>query len=286
MLYATGLNVFISVAEFAGGILSGSIALLSDALHNLGDAFATLIAYLAHRVSKKQSNSNNTYGMLRVEILAALLNAVALIVISIFLFVEAWERLKNPMMVNTKIMLVVAMLGLAANVYALALLHRDSKKSINIKAAYLHLIGDSLSSVVVIIGGILMFFFQIYWIDPIITFLIGIYILKETFSILKESINILMQKTPGNINLDKIKNQIERIEGVKNLHHIHVWALNDQKVYFDSHVDTLNDLRLSEVYTIRKRIEKILHSQFGIDHITLQFEYRVEDDKEMINKEG
>jgi len=286
LLYATLLNLVISGAEFVGGVLSGSLALISDALHNLGDAFATLIAYIAALISGKKTNSKNTFGLIRVEIFAALINAVILIVISLYLFVEAYRRLQNPVEINSRIMLIVASIGLVANVLALFLLHKDSEKSINVRAAYLHLIGDSLSSVVVIIGGVLIMFFEIYWVDPVITFIIGIYILKETYSILKESVDILMQKTPPNVDIAMIKQEVEKVDGVKNMHHIHAWNLNDQKIYLDSHIDTLNDLPLSEVNTVRKRIEDLLKHQFGVDHITLQFEYKEDDDKDMINRKG
>ena len=286
LLYATLLNLVISGAEFVGGVLSGSLALISDALHNLGDAFATLIAYIAALISGKKTNSKNTFGLIRVEIFAALINAVILIVISLYLFVEAYRRLQQPVEINSRIMLIVASIGLVANVLALFLLHKDSEKSINVRAAYLHLIGDSLSSVVVIIGGVLIMFFEIYWVDPVITFIIGIYILKETYSILKESVDILMQKTPPNVDIAMIKQEVEKVDGVKNMHHIHAWNLNDQKIYLDSHIDTLNDLPLSEVNTVRKRIEDLLKHQFGVDHITLQFEYKEDDDKDMINRKG
>jgi cobalt-zinc-cadmium efflux system protein len=173
LLAATFLNLVITVVEVAGGILSGSLALLSDALHNLSDTFATFIAYMATVIGKREANQKNTFGYKRVEILAALLNAVILIVMSAFLLNEAWKRWNDPQSINSMIMLVVAMIGLLANVYAMVILKKDAHKSINVKAAYVHLIGDSLSSVVVIIGGVLIQIFKIYWIDPVITLLIS-----------------------------------------------------------------------------------------------------------------
>jgi cobalt-zinc-cadmium efflux system protein len=182
-------------------------------------------------------------------------------------------------------MLIVAFIGLLANLYAVFLLHKDSKSSINVRAAYLHLIGDSLSSVVVIIGGLAMMFYQIYWIDPLITVLIGLYILKETWSILKESVSILMMDTPERLNLQNIKNEIEGINGIENIHHLHVWSLTDTQCYFEAHIDTSKDLRLSEINNLRSEIEVLLNNNYGIDHVTLQFEYHVKDNKKFINPE-
>jgi len=285
LLWVTLLNVIITIAELIGGLLSNSLALLSDALHNLGDAFATFIAWIASRLSTRESSEKATFGLKRIEILAALLNAVTLIVLSIYLFREAWFRLQNPEPVNSLIMLVVAAIGLLANIYAVVLLKKDSAKSLNVKAAYIHLIGDSLSSVVVIIGGLLMLYFQIYWVDPIITFLIGLYILKETYQILKETVNILMQHTPDNLNLQEIKKEIERIKEVKNIHHIHAWNLTDQLIHFEAHIEIADDLRLSQLEIVRTEIETTLRNSFNIDHITLQFEYQTDDQKSLIFKE-
>jgi len=283
LLWVTLLNLFISLAELAGGLISNSLALLSDALHNLGDAFATFIAWIAIRLSKRNSTARSTFGLKRIEILAALFNAVTLIVLSVYLFREAWFRFQDPEPVNSAIMLIVAAVGLLANLYGVLILKKDSQKSLNVKAAYIHLIGDSLSSLVVIIGGILMMYFKIYWIDPIITFLIGLYIVKETFEILKETVGILMQQTPECLDLDEIKIEIENIKQVRNIHHVHAWNLTDQLIHFEAHVDILEDLRLSQVEAIRIQIEKILHNSYNIDHITLQFEYETSDHKSMIH---
>ncbi len=285
LLWVTLLNLLITLAELAGGLLSNSLSLLSDALHNLGDAVATFIAWIASRLSNRNSTPKTTFGLKRIEILAALLNAITLIVLSIYLFREAWLRLQNPEPVNSVIMLIVAVVGLLANIYAVIILRKDSAKSLNVKAAYIHLIGDSLSSVVVIVGGLLMLYFEIYWVDPIITFLIGLYIMKETFQILKETVGILMQHTPEGLNLHEIKKEIEKIREVKNIHHIHAWNLTDQLIHFEAHVDTNDDLLLSQAEKVREQIENILRDSFKIDHITLQFEYKTDDHKSMIFNE-
>ena len=180
LLAAVILNFTITAVEIVGGLLSNSLALLSDAIHNLGDGLAVLLAYIAHRISKRDSNTRKTFGYKRVEILAAFVNAVILVAICLFLIWEAVERFRNPAPIKGVIMFSVAGVGLLANLVAVILLRGDSKKNINIRAAYLHLLGDTLSSLVVIAGGILIWKFEIYWIDPLITVLISLYILKET----------------------------------------------------------------------------------------------------------
>ena len=284
LLLATFLNLFISVAEVIGGILSNSLALLSDAFHNLGDTFATFIAYIAVRVSARKSSERRTYGFKRIEIIAALLNSLILIGLSFYLFHEAWVRFNNPESINSVILLVVAMIGLLANVYAMLLLKNDAKKSLNVKAAYLHLIGDSLSSVLVIVGGIIIHFYNILWIDPLVTFLIGAYILKETLAILRRTIGILMHIVPSTLDLIKLKNEVEKFEEVSNIHHIHAWNLTDRQLFFEGHIDTVKDFKLSELNPLRLKIENLLKSQFEIDHITLQFEYQNQDKKDFIKQ--
>ncbi len=285
LLVTTLLNLVITIVEIAGGILSGSLALLSDALHNLSDTFATFIAYLAIVIGKREANQKKTFGYKRVEILAALLNAVLLIVMSFFLLKEAWIRWHEPCPIRSLIMLVVAMIGLLANLFAVIILKKDAGKSINVKAAYMHLIGDSLSSVVVIIGGILIHLFSFYWIDPVITLLISIYIIHSGFVILKESVHILMQSTPEQLNLQKLKRGVEQIPEVLHIHHLHAWMLTDSQIHLEAHVELKEDLKLSHVQKIRHTIELLLKTDFNIGHVTLQFEYDTDHNPQLINTE-
>jgi len=273
LLIATVLNLSITLAEFAGGILSNSLSLLSDALHNLSDTFATFIAYMATRISKREPNTKQSFGYKRVEILAALLNAVILIVICIYLFKEAYERIQNPEPIKALIVIIVGMIGLLANVLSVVILRNDARKNINVKAAYVHLIGDSLSSVVVIIAAVAIQLYDIYWIDPIITILIGLYLVREAFVILKEAVNILMQSTPENIDVEKVKLKVEALDEVNNIHHLHVWNLTDREIHLEAHIDLNEDYKLSAVKPVHDKIVKVLKSRFHIHHITLQFEY-------------
>lgn len=278
------LNFTITIAEVIGGILSNSLALLSDALHNLGDGLAILLAYIAHRVSKRESNYSKTFGYKRIEILAAFLNALVLVAICIFLIYEAIERFRNPAPIKGLIMFSVAGIGLLANLVAVILLHSDSSKNLNIRAAYLHLIGDTLSSVVVIIGGILIWKFNINWVDPLITLLISLYILRETFLLLRDSSNILMQATPKDINLDEIKKMVEGMDGVDNLHHVHVWSMNDRQIHFEGHVDLTRDMSTSQAGELNRKISRLLHDRFEIEHTTLQMEFGCCGEQDLIHE--
>ncbi len=284
LLATVVLNFVITIAEIVGGFLSNSLALLSDALHNLSDTVALLIAYIAIKVSKRESNSRKTFGYKRVEILSALFNAVALIAICFFLFTEAYERLLSPEPIKGVLMLIVATIGLLANLISVLILRKDKSHNINIKAAYLHLIGDTLSSVAVIVGGLLIVFFEAYWIDPIVTFVVGLYILKETYQILKETINILMQATPQNVNIDEIKSELEFLPEINNIHHVHIWNLSDAETHFECHIDLEEDMSVSHTNSLRSQIDELLSDKFNITHTTIQIEFNCCDDKAVIHK--
>jgi cobalt-zinc-cadmium efflux system protein len=282
LLAAIILNFAITAAEFIGGLLSNSLALLSDALHNLSDGVAVLIAYIAYRIGKRETTLKNTFGFKRIEILAAFINSVVLIGICIFLFIEAYQRFLNPMPIKGVLMLTVAVIGLVANLIAVILLKKDKQKNINIKAAYLHLLGDTFSSVAVIIGGVLIYWMEIYWLDPLLTVLICLYIIKETYSILRDSLDILMQSAPRDVDMNQIQESISAIEGIHNIHHAHIWMMDDKNIHFECHIELDCDRKISETNSIRERIEALLHEQFDINHITLQIEYDSEHKKDII----
>jgi len=283
LLVAVVLNFTITAAEVIGGLLSNSLALLSDALHNLGDGIAVLVAYIANRIGKKDSNERKTFGYQRIEILAAFINAVFLVAICIFLIVEGIRRFEDPEPIKGLVMFIVAGIGLVANLLAVALLRSDADKNMNIRAAYLHLLGDALSSIVVIIGGVLIYFFEIFWIDPLITILISLYIFRETINLLRDSFNILMQSTPKELDLEQIRADMEGIGEVQNIHHIHAWSLNEDEIHFEAHIDLSEDLLVSKTDEIRNIIETLLADKYHIHHVTLQMEYGCCDDKDMIH---
>ena len=276
------LNFIITLVELIGGLLSGSLSLLSDSLHNFSDGISVILSFIALKLSKRENTLKNTFGYKRAEILAALFNSSFLIIISFFLFKEAYLRIQHPQNIDSKIMISVAFVGLVANTISVFLLKPGSKDNMNIRSAYVHLFSDSLSSLGVIIGGILIYYFNISIIDPILTFIIGAYVLKEGFDILKKSTDILMEKTPAQINILEIKEVIEKIPQVDNLHHVHIWQTNDKEFLFEGHVDIKQDINLSKVEKIRSDINSILSNKFEINHTTLQIEYNCCKDKKII----
>ena len=272
LVIAIVMNLSITLAEVIGGILSGSLSLISDALHNLSDGLALLISYFALKISQRQNNERLTFGYKRVEILSALFNAVVLLAISAFLFKEAYTRLRNPEPINSSLMTIVALVGLLANFISVLILRKDSHKNLNVRSAYIHLLSDTFSSIGVVTGGILIHLYGIYYVDPILTFLIGIYIIKESLGIVTETVEILMQAVPKGININKIREEIEALEEVKDLHHVHIWRLNDTNVHFEGHINLKENLTAREIVPIYRKIEGILKN-YGITHSTLQIEY-------------
>lgn len=265
------LNIFITVVQIIGGIISGSLSLISDAMHNFSDAVAIVVTFVALRLSKKPKTPKYTFGLKRAEIIAAVVNASTLIIISFFLIREAVERLYNPNEIAGGLMLVVAIFGFIPNVIGAILLKKGSEKNINIRTAYFHLLSDAVSSIAIIIGAVFIIYFKVYWIDPILTILIAVYILYQTYKILKESVDILMMSNPEGINLNDIKILVERIPGVNNIHHVHLWKLNDNETHFEAHID-VDDITVKETSEIQKQIEIMLHDKYEITHTTLQFE--------------
>lgn len=266
------LNFLISIAELIGGIVSGSLSLISDALHNFSDGISIVVSYIAIRIAAVPKNDKYTFGYKRAEIFAALINTSILLVISVFLIKEAIHKFINPEHINGSIVIIVAGIGLIANIIGTILLKRDSETSINIRSSYLHLLSDAFSSLAVIIGGILIWSFNIYWIDPMLTILISIYILFESYKILKITIDVFMMKAPNEFNLQEISESISQLNGIIGLHHLHYWMLNDEQTHFEAHIE-VNDKKQSELDELRKEIEELLHSKFDIKHITLQFEF-------------
>jgi cobalt-zinc-cadmium efflux system protein len=273
LLITVLLNVIITLAQIAGGLISGSLALISDALHNLSDSVAVTLAWMAGRLARRPRTDRSSFGFQRAEILAAFINALVLIAVSVYLVIEAIRRFVHLREVDPYLMLWLGLLGLLANGISVFILHGDRKENINLKAAYLHLAGDALTSLAVVTGAIAIRFLQWYWIDPLVTLFISGYLFAQTFSILKESVGILMQMSPARIDPKDVAAAVSGIEGVDNIHHIHIWQLNDSKIHFEAHIVLKSDIPVSATYVIRQAIKKELLSGFGIDHITLQFEF-------------
>jgi cobalt-zinc-cadmium efflux system protein len=184
------------------------------------------------------------------------------------------------------LVIVIAAIGIILNAVAVYLLHKSSGDDLNMRAVYLHFLSDALSSVGVMVGGVVIYYFEAYWIDPALTVLIGLYILKESYEILKESANILMQGTPKTVDIDEMAEELEKLDAIKNIHHVHIWALDEHTLFFEAHVNLQNDILVSELADIYKKVEQILKGRFGVTHLTIQFEYNCcEDMGRVLDKE-
>lgn len=270
IFWVTLLNATITVAEIVGGIFSGSLSLLSDAVHNLSDTVAIALSFFTHKIAQRPKDAKRTFGYKRAEILSAFINSVVLLTISIVLIFEAFKRLKSPETINGTLMITVAFIGLVANFVSVYLLEKDSHENLNIKSSYLHLLSDTVSSVGVLVGGIAIRLWGIVWIDPLITVLISLYILKETWQVIRKTVDILMQSSAA-IDYETIKNDIEKMDKVKNIHHVHSWMIDEKTIHFEAHID-LENMQLSEVEKIYDKIEHFLKEHHGISHVTLQAE--------------
>ena len=267
------LNFMICLVEVVGGILSGSLSLLADALHNFSDGMAILISFLARKIGMRSPDAAMTFGYKRAEILAAVLNSSTIIIIAFFLFREAYFRFVNPVEITTNLMIGVGSFGLIADLLSVYLLHPEIHHSLNIRSAYLHLLGDTLSSAVVIIGGLIIYFYGFYYIDPILSVMIAVFIMIQGYQILKQSVLILMERVPAKIDIEEIKKKIRLIPQVNDLHHVHVWQIDENRILFEGHITLNEDMKMSEADNIRKQVEEILESNFHIFHPHLQLEF-------------
>ena len=221
LLISIFLNILITVAQVIGGLISGSLSLLSDALHNSSDVVSLIISYFAAKLSRKNASLNKTFGYKRAEILAAFVNSATLVAIAIFLIIEAIERFQNPQEIESNLVIWLSFLGILANGFSVLLLKRDAESNMNMKSAYLHLFTDMLASVAVLIGGLLMKFYEIFWIDSVLTFAIAVYLIFVGFDLLKNSYKVLMLFTPNSVKIKEIVAEVEKLEVVKNVHAEH-----------------------------------------------------------------
>ncbi|SFU27155.1 cobalt-zinc-cadmium efflux system protein [Pustulibacterium marinum] len=277
LLFSIFLNVLITASQVVGGIISGSLSLISDALHNLTDVISLIISYVANQLSKKKASTNRTFGYKRAEILAAFVNSSSLIIVALYLIKEAVERFLNPVAIQSGIVIWLAILGIVANGLSVLLLKKHSEGNMNMKSAYIHLLTDMLASIAVLVGGFLMKYFEIYWVDSVLTAAIAVYLIYMGYDLLKTSTRALMLFVPENIDLEKIIEAVHEIKYVNKLHHIHVWNLNDDEVHLEAHLDFSEDITISQFDEIQHEIEHLLHDEFGINHINLQPEFKKQE---------
>ena len=282
LLISIFLNILITAAQIVGGIVSGSLALLSDALHNFSDVLSLIISYIASKLYKQKASINKTFGYKRAEVLAAFINASTLIIVAVLLIIEAVKRFQNPQEIESNLVIWLSLIAIFANGFSVLLLRKDSKNNINIRSAYLHLLTDMLASVAVLIGGLLMKYYQVFWVDSLLTFLIAIYLIYVGYDLLKTSTKMLMLFTPEQINIKEVVSVVNKLPKVKNLHHVHIWNLSDDELHLEAHLDLEENITTREFNELLIDIERVLHDEFDINHVTIQPEYKKEDPKEVI----
>ncbi len=271
MVIALSITAIVMIAEIIGGLLANSLALLSDAGHMLTDILALSLSLAAMKFARKPPTPSKTFGFHRLEILAAFFNGMLLFFISFYIFYEAYHRLLHPEEINGLFMLVVAFIGLIANGVGILLLRKSAHTSLNVKSAFFHIVGDTISSGGVIVGGLLILYTGWYLVDPLISIFIGILILRGAYALIMESIDIFLEATPKDINVEELLDELRKIQGVKDVHHLHLWTITSGINAMSAHV-LIEDLLISSSAYILKEIKSLLRNNYRIEHSTIQFE--------------
>ena len=271
LIIALMITASFTVIELIGGLLSGSLALMSDAGHMFTDTLALILSLGALRIALRPPTEERTFGFTRAEILAALTNATVLIVLSLIILYEAVMRFFNPPEINEFIMLIVAIAGLGANTAGIYFLHDQSRTNLNIRGAFLHVMGDLLSSIGVIVAALLIYFFDLTIADPILSAFIGAIILYNAWKLLTQSTSILLESVPSHIELKDVRDALMKIEGITEIHDLHIWTLASGLYALSAHV-VVSDRRVSDCSDLIERSEHILKERFSITHTTFQIE--------------
>jgi cobalt-zinc-cadmium efflux system protein len=265
------LTGLIFLAEFIGGLWTGSLALLSDSAHVFMDVFALVLSYLAIRIATRPANDRHTYGYHRMQVLAALANGATLLLISFEILKEAISRFQNPTTITAGPMLIIAVIGLVINVIVALVLREHDHEDLNTRSAFLHVLGDALASVGVIGAGIAIYFTGLTWIDPLVSILISILILFSSGRLLKETIHILAEGIPEGMTASGVAKTIQAVNGVAGIHDLHIWTVTPDYVALSAHV-ILEDQKLSDSENIMLELKKRLDNEYEIEHTTIQFE--------------
>jgi cobalt-zinc-cadmium efflux system protein len=265
------LSLAILVAEIAGGLLSNSLALLSDAGHVFADVIALGLSWYGVRQSLRPSDSRMTFGYHRIGVIVAIINAATIFLIAAIILYEAYNRFLQPPEVESALMTIVALVGLAVNVFVTLWLRRERKSNINVRSAFLHTMGDALASVGVIIGGVIIMLTGRLWVDPLISVLISVIILYSAWSIFREGWRVILESTPKDVNVLEMISSLKQIPGVLDVHDVHVWSIAPQLRAMNGHI-LIEDIRTSHAEDIRDRIEKVVNERYRIGHTTLQME--------------
>lgn len=269
---ATAANVLVVVAELSIGIYAGSLALVGDALHNLTDAAALIIALVAVRLEKRQPTHEKTFGYQRAGILAAFINAGLLVAFTLFIFREAWERLQHPHDVNTSLMLIMAAIALVVNAATAISIHHESRHDVNIRGAFVHMVGDAVSSAgIIVAAGLIHLTGSMKW-DALVSIVIGLLILWSSYGVLRESMNLLLEGTPAGIDPLSVTESLGRIDGIYGVHHLHIWALGPSSPALSAHL-MVGDVPVKTTARLLDEINEMLAHDYRIAHTTIQFEF-------------
>jgi len=269
LLIAIVINMLLTLVQVVGGIVSGSLSLIADALHNFSDASSLLIAWVARKIGRQPPDAFKTFGYKRAEVIAALINLVTLVLIGLYLIYEALWRFYSPQEIEGWIVVIVASVALVIDVATAMLTYSMSKNSLNIRAAFLHNVSDALASAGVIIAGSLILIYGWYWTDTVMTLAIAGYVLYQAATLLPLTIHILMQGTPENLTIDEVISVMEKTAGVCNVHHVHVWQIDEHQIALEAHV-VITDFAQTE--QVKKALKSELEQRFSIAHSTLEFE--------------
>ena len=275
LLIAIFLNGLLTLAQVIGGIISGSLSLIADALHNISDAASLGIALFARTISRKPADEFKSFGYQRAEVIAALINLTLLITVSIYLIYEAVWRVIEPQVIVGWIIVLVAGIALIVDMVTAMITYRLSKNSLNMKAAFLHNLSDALASIGVIIAGALILLYQWYWVDTLVTFLIAGFVLWQGIIMLPKTVHLLMEGTPEELSSVDIKSAMEEVDDVEDVHHIHIWNLDEYRIALEAHVVVTAD-KLQKVEAIKKKLKQVLKKKFEISHSTLEFEHHID----------
>ena len=284
LLISLILNLSITIAQFIGGIVSGSLALLSDALHNFSDVVSLVITYIACHLSTLPYSEEKTFGWKRAEIIAALFNSVILIAFAVNLIYSAAARLleEKYSAVNSTYIMIFAAFSILVNGISVLLLKKESELNMNIHSSYLHLFSDMITSVTVLAGGVFIYFLEIYWLDSVLSLVISFYIIYLSLKLLTKVLKVIMHFTPTEIDLQSLKRDVCKFPEIENIHHIHIWQLNDREIHFKAHIDFREDIPLSTVSEITDQVSNMLRDIYKLNHVVLQPEYGVDDDKNVV----
>ncbi len=270
LIWAVGANILLTLVQIVGGIVSGSLSLIADALHNFSDAASLVIALVAVRIGRKPADELKTFGYKRAETIAALINLTTLMLLGVYLIFEAIQRFYAPQAIEGWIVIWVAAVALGVDLFTAALTYAQSKDSMNMRAAFLHNLTDALASVGVIVSGVLIILWGWVWSDAAMTLLISAYVLWHGFAEMPKVIHLLMEGTPEHIKIADVITAMEAHPEVSNVHHVHIWRLDEKRSALEAHVVLSGDQ--ARMDTIKGELKAILHDQFSIDHSTLEFE--------------